>query len=65
MHAQVLGGHIDAMFEEFGSTISLLEKGDINALVVFKEDRVKDKRFLIKKEKETFSRVLMDLGYLK
>ena len=45
MHAQVLGGHIDAMFEEFGSTISLLEKGDIKALVVFKEDRVKDKRF--------------------
>jgi putative tricarboxylic transport membrane protein len=45
MHAQVLGGHIDAMFEEFGSTIALLEKGDIRALVVFKEDRVKDKRF--------------------
>ena len=33
------------MFEEFGSTIALLEKGDIEALVVFKEDRVKDKRF--------------------
>ena len=45
MHAQVLGGHIDAMFEEFGSTIALLEKGDIEALVIFKEDRVKDKRF--------------------
>jgi len=45
MHAQVLGGHIDAMFEEFGSTIALLEKGDIKALVVFKEARVKDKRF--------------------
>jgi putative tricarboxylic transport membrane protein len=45
MHAQVLGGHIDAMFEEFGSTISLLEKGDIRALVIFKEERVKDKRF--------------------
>ena len=45
MHAQVLGGHIDAMFEEFGSTISLLEKGDIKALVVFTEERVKDKRF--------------------
>jgi len=45
MHAQVLGGHIDAMFEEFGSTIALLEKGDIKALVVFKEERVKDKRF--------------------
>lgn len=45
MHAQVLGGHIDAMFEEFGSTIALLEKGDIKVLVVFKEDRVQDKRF--------------------
>lgn len=45
MHAQVLGGHIDAMFEEFGSTISLLEKGDIKALVVFKEEKVEDKRF--------------------
>jgi putative tricarboxylic transport membrane protein len=136
MHAQVLGGHIDAMFEEFGSTISLLEKGDIKALVVFKEEKVQDKRFakiptapelgwdvtlgrwrgigakagtppdrieylhqvfkkamghsvyknmeknllldlrpgymgpkelgeLIKKEKETFARVLKDLGYVK
>lgn len=45
MHAQVLGGHLDAMFEEFGSTVSLLEKGDLKPLVVFKEDRVKDKRF--------------------
>ena len=45
MHAQVLGGHIDAMFEEFGSTIALLETGDIKALVIFKEDRVEDKRF--------------------
>ena len=45
MTNQVLGGHIDAMFEEFGSTISLLEKGDIKALVVFKEKRVMDKRF--------------------
>lgn len=45
MHAQVLGGHIDACFEEFGSTIGLLEKGDLKALVIFKEERVKDKRF--------------------
>jgi len=136
MHAQVLGGHIDAMFEEFGPTVSLLEKGDMKALVVFKEEKVKDKRFakipiapelgwdvtlgrwrgigaksgtppdrieflhqvfkkamehsvyknmeknmlldlrpgymgpkelgeLIKKEKETFARVLKDLGYVK
>ena len=45
MHAQALGGHIDAMFEEFGPTVSLLEKGDLKALVVFKEERVKDSRF--------------------
>jgi len=45
MHAQVLGGHIDAMFEEFGPTISLAERGDIKVLVIFKEERVKDKRF--------------------
>ena len=29
------------MFEEFGPTIALLEKGDLKPLVVFKEDRVK------------------------
>ena len=40
-HAALLGGHIDAMFEEFGPTIGLLEKGDLKPLVVFKEDRVK------------------------
>lgn len=45
MHAQLLGGHIDAMFEEFGPTVSLLERGDVKMLVMFKEDRVKDKRF--------------------
>jgi len=45
MHAAVLGGHIDAMFEEFGPTVSLLETGDVKMLVMFKEDRVKDKRF--------------------
>lgn len=40
-HAALLGGHIDAMFEEFGPTIALLEKGDLKPLIVFKEDRVK------------------------
>jgi putative tricarboxylic transport membrane protein len=56
MHAQVLGGHIDAMFEEFGSTVSLLEQGSLKALVVFKEDRV---------EKEAFNDVpaAPELGY--
>ena len=44
-HAALLGGHVDAMFEEFGPTISLLEKGDLKAILVFKEERVKDKRF--------------------
>lgn len=45
IHAALLGDHIDAIFEEFGPTISLLEQGDLKALVVFKEDRVKDSRF--------------------
>ena len=42
--SDVLTVHV-ACFEEFGSTIGLLEKGDLKALVIFKEDRVKDKRF--------------------
>ncbi|MFO8089989.1 MAG: tripartite tricarboxylate transporter substrate binding protein [Desulfatiglandaceae bacterium] len=45
MHAQVLGGHIDAMFEEFGPTVSLLEQGSLKALIVFKEDRVQKEPF--------------------
>ncbi len=44
-HAALLGGHVDAMFEEFGPTVSLLEGGQLKAILVFKEERVKDKRF--------------------
>jgi putative tricarboxylic transport membrane protein len=41
MHAQVLGGHIDARFEEFGSTISLLGTGDLKALGFSKKNQAK------------------------
>ncbi|HDR16134.1 MAG TPA: tripartite tricarboxylate transporter substrate binding protein [Desulfobacteraceae bacterium] len=44
-HAALLGGHVDVMFEEFGPTVSLLEQGQLKALLVFKENRVEDSRF--------------------
>jgi putative tricarboxylic transport membrane protein len=40
MHAAVLGGHLDAMMEEPGPTIDLLEAGKLKALVVFMEKRL-------------------------
>lgn len=42
MHADLLGGHIDAIFEEIGPTASLLEEGMVRALVVFAEERLED-----------------------
>ncbi|WP_404455069.1 tripartite tricarboxylate transporter substrate binding protein [Oceanobacillus kapialis] len=42
MHAGVIGGHLDAMFDEFGPTQSLYEEGDIKPLVVFSEERLED-----------------------
>lgn len=42
MHAALLGGHIDAMFEEFGPTIGLLEEGRINAVLAFTEEKLED-----------------------
>lgn len=45
MQAQVLGGHIDAMFEEFGPVRDLLDEGKVKPLVVFKEGRVKREQF--------------------
>ena len=42
MHAQA---HIIAWFEEFAFTISLLGRGDLKALVVFKEEPDKNPRF--------------------
>ncbi|MGQ9696042.1 MAG: Bug family tripartite tricarboxylate transporter substrate binding protein [Thermodesulfobacteriota bacterium] len=40
MHAAVLGGHLDVMFEEPGPTIDLLEAGKLKPLVVFMEKRL-------------------------
>ena len=40
MHAAVLGGHLDAMMEEPGPTIDLLEAGKLKALVVFMDKRL-------------------------
>jgi len=42
MRSQLLGGHIDAMFEEFGSTISLIQEGSIKVLLAFTEERLAD-----------------------
>ena len=42
MRAALLGGHIDAMFEEFGPSISLIKDGSIKVLVAFCEDKVDD-----------------------
>lgn len=40
MHAALVGGHIDAMFEEFDPPMSLIESGDVKPIVVFAEKRV-------------------------
>jgi tripartite-type tricarboxylate transporter receptor subunit TctC len=40
MHAALLGGHIDAMYEEPGVTLSLIEAGKLTPLIVFTEKRV-------------------------
>ena len=40
LHAALLGNHIDAMYEEPGPTIALLEKGSLKMLVVFSENRI-------------------------
>lgn len=41
MHAQLLGGHLDAMYEEPGVTLSLIESGKMIPLIVFIKDRLK------------------------
>ena len=43
MHAALLGNHIDAMYEEPGPTISLLEKGSLKMIVVFSDNRIEGK----------------------
>src|SRR5699024_2929039 len=40
MHSDVLGGHIDAMFEEIGPTSSELDAGDLEPLLFLTEDRL-------------------------
>lgn len=40
MHAQLLGGHLDAMYEEPGVTLSLIEAGKMIPLIVFLKDRL-------------------------
>lgn len=40
MHAGVVGGHLDAMVDEFGPTKALYEDGSIRPLVVFAEERL-------------------------
>lgn len=42
MHAGVLGGHLEAMVDEFGPTKSLADDGSIVPLVVFAEERLED-----------------------
>ena len=41
MHAQLLGGHLDAMYEEPGVTLSLIEAGKMIPLIVFIKERLK------------------------
>lgn len=40
MHAQLLGGHLDAMYEEPGVTLNLIEAGKMIPLIVFIKDRL-------------------------
>jgi putative tricarboxylic transport membrane protein len=40
MHAQLLGGHLDAMYEEPGVTLNLIEAGQMIPLIVFIKDRL-------------------------
>ena len=42
IHAAVLGGHLDAMFEEPGPTIDLIEAKKLKPLVVFMKNRLKE-----------------------
>jgi putative tricarboxylic transport membrane protein len=42
MHAGVLGGHLEAMVDEFGPTKSLYDDGSIVPLVVFAEERLEE-----------------------
>ena len=39
-HAALLGNHVDAIYEEPGPSIALLEKGSLKMIVVFSENRI-------------------------
>lgn len=40
MHTAVLGGHIDAEYEEFGPTVKLIDAGSIKVLLAFTENKL-------------------------
>lgn len=40
MHASLLGGHIDVMYEEPGPAISLIEAGEVRPLIVAADERL-------------------------
>lgn len=42
MHSALLGGHIDAMFEEFGPTIGMIKEGKIKVVLAFTDKRLED-----------------------
>ncbi|PYZ95948.1 hypothetical protein CR205_16360 [Alteribacter lacisalsi] len=42
MHSGLLGGHLDAILEEVGPTVSYIESGDFQPLVFFSEERLDD-----------------------
>ncbi|RJQ65285.1 MAG: tripartite tricarboxylate transporter substrate binding protein [Desulfobacteraceae bacterium] len=41
MHAQIMGGHLDAMYEEPGVTLKMIEAGQMIPLIVFTKERLK------------------------
>lgn len=40
MHSALLGGHVDAMFEEMGPVAGLVENGQLRPLLVFSETKI-------------------------
>lgn len=42
MHAALLGGHINVMMEEIGPVVSAIEAGEIEPLLFYSEEKIKD-----------------------
>ncbi|MEW6674335.1 MAG: tripartite tricarboxylate transporter substrate binding protein [Thermodesulfobacteriota bacterium] len=42
MHAQILGGHLDVMYEEPGVTLKMIEAGQMIPLIVFTKEKLKN-----------------------